>query len=65
MKKLMEVGVAIEWCEAIEAIAANQNKIKDKVTLCFFGECGTGKSTDLSLIARIYAVNHKEDCKGQ
>ena len=58
----MEVGVAIEW---LEASNDDKSKTKDKVTLCFFGECGTGKSTDLSLIARIYAVNHKEDCKGQ
>lgn len=33
--------------------------------MCFFGECGTGKSTSLTLIARIYKAQHKEECKGE
>ena len=35
------------------------------MTLCFFGECGTGKSTDLTHLARIYKLNHKDACEGQ
>ena len=36
----------------------------DRWTTCFFGECGTGKSTDLSLISKIYA-KHYQGAKGQ
>ena len=30
----------------------------DKLTLLVFGECGTGKSTFLSLVSRIYTANY-------
>ena len=33
--------------------------------MCFFGECGTGKSTDLQQIVDIYKVHHKDECQGQ
>ena len=61
----MKVGNALKWERAEEFTGSDSNKNGDKVTLCFFGECGTGKSTNLSLIARIYKFNHKDACEGQ
>ena len=63
MKEIMKIGKAIQWQE-IEKYS-NLAKNKDKVTLCFFGECGTGKSTDLSLISEIYRANHEDECARQ
>ena len=34
------------------------NERMDKLTLMVFGECGTGKSTLLSLVSRIYTANY-------
>ena len=49
----------------LKALYWSLSKNKDKVTMCFFGECGTGKSTALSLLADIYRNNHKDECEGQ
>ena len=60
MKEIMKVGDAIQWQKVEQSTGSDAWKNNDKTTLCFFGECGTGKSTDLSLLARIYKHNHKE-----
>ena len=61
----MKVGNAIQWQEVVQYTDSDSVKNKDKVTMCFFGECGTGKSTALSLLADIYKKSHKEECEGQ
>ena len=65
MTEIMKVGDAIKWQEAELYKGSDSSMNDDKVTLCFFGECGTGKSTDLTQIARIYKIQHKEACQGQ
>ena len=65
MTEIMKVGDAIKWQEVKLYEGSDASLNDDKVTLCFFGECGTGKSTDLTHIARIYKIQHKEACQGQ
>ena len=65
MNEIMKVGEAIQWEQAEKFTNSEESKNKDKVTMCFFGECGTGKSTDLSLIARMYKIKHKDACEGE
>ena len=65
LTKIMKVGNAINWQEIKPYTGEAAVKNHDKITLCFFGECGTGKSTDLSVISRIYRVHHQKECKGQ
>ena len=52
MTKIMQLGEPINW-------SASSNDKQQKVTLGLFGECGTGKSTVLSLISQIYSDKYK------
>ena len=53
----MKLGDPLVWQSA-----KSPKKSEDKkLSLCFFGECGTGKSTNLNLISRIYAAKFKTD----
>jgi len=67
MEKIMELARPINWTVAkrMTTTATSGDKNMDKVTICFFGECGTGKSTDLSLISKIYSITHKVASKGE
>lgn len=61
----MQIGNPIVWrpVSTKPIKGANPSSEENKLTLCFFGECGTGKSTDLSLISKIYSIKYKESCK--
>ena len=65
LTEILKVGDAIEWQEAELFEGPDASKNKDKVTICFFGECGTGKSTDLTLLAKMYKNQHQEACEEQ
>ena len=53
----MLLATALEW-KQVQAISNQIRKGVDefRLTACFFGECGTGKSTDLTLISQIYSA---------
>ena len=63
----MQLAKPINWTVAKQfpTTETSGDKNKDKITICFFGECGTGKSTDLSLISKIYSITHKVASKGE
>ena len=60
MTEIMKIGDAIKWQECEPFTGSDSVKNHDKMTICFFGECGTGKSTDLTHLARIYKLHHKD-----
>ena len=60
MTEIMKIGDAIKWQECEPYTGSDSVKNHDKMTICFFGECGTGKSTDLTHLARIYKLHHKD-----
>ena len=54
----MELGEPIVW----EHVKTEQsNEASPKWTHCVFGECGQGKSTDLTIIAKIYLEKFCDD----
>ena len=59
-QKINELGEPFVW-KPIQ-LAPHSNEAKFKLTNVVFGECGQGKSTDLSLIAEIYV---KKYCAGE
>ena len=48
-KLIIELGNPICWDEV------EPTELKDSWTACFIGQCGTGKSTALTLISKLYS----------
>ena len=59
-EKMLKLGDPIAW-KQIEAQMPQENKM----TVCVFGELGTGKSTILNLISKIFAKNHANNEEGK
>ena len=68
MKQFTAIANAIVWEHvwktSPQAGVLQQTRPADQLTLLAFGECGSGKSTFLSLIARIYC-KHSIGAKGE
>ena len=61
---IMKLGKSINWQETEPYTGEEAVKNNDKITSCFFGEKGAGKSTAISALTRIYKTYHKEQCQG-
>ena len=64
MKEIIKIEKPLVWEQVSSEVSNQAEESKDhdrnsQLTACFFGECGSGKSTDLSLISEIYSKKYR------